>query len=157
MNGSKKDLFKYFSGKSMGLLQGLWWQKTHKILRCSMSSPWSSLLRMAFCSPKTSKTRWKAWSKEDLLLVEDNDVRGHLNKTEILRSVGPDGMHWQVLRELAHVIVTSLPVIFERSWWLGEVSKYWKRTNVTVVFKKSKKEDQKSYRSIIFNLVVGCW
>lgn len=47
----------------------------------------------------------KIWSKEDLFLVEKDQIREHLNKLEKRKSVEPDGMHHQVLRELGNVIV----------------------------------------------------
>lgn len=71
---------------------------------------------IAFSNPKAPKSRWKIWSKEDLLLVEEDGVRGHLNKLEIHKSVGPDGVHPQVLREVAHVILRPLSIIFEGLW-----------------------------------------
>lgn len=53
----------------------------------------------------------KIWSKEDLSLVEMDQIREHLNKLEKHKSVGPDGMHQQVLRELGNVIVRPCSVI----------------------------------------------
>jgi len=37
------------------------------------------------------------------------------------KSMGPDGMHPQVLRELADAIARPVLVIFDQSWQLGEV------------------------------------
>jgi len=45
-----------------------------------LPSPLSSLLRLACGNPMASKSRWKVWSKEGLLLVEEEEIRGHLNK-----------------------------------------------------------------------------
>jgi len=46
----------------------------------------------------------------------------------------PNGMHPQVLRELAGIIAEPLYVIFERSWRTGEVPEDWRKDNVTSVF-----------------------
>ena len=70
---------------------------------------------------QTQETREEIQRKEDFPLVKEDQVRDHLNKPNIHRSMGPDGMHPQVLRELAHVIARPLYIIFERSWRLGEV------------------------------------
>ncbi|KGL81849.1 RNA-directed DNA polymerase from mobile element jockey, partial [Tinamus guttatus] len=78
--------------------------------------------------------------------INANGVREHLRKLNTHRSMGPDGMHPRVLRELAEVIAKPLSIIFERSWRTGEVPEDWKKANVTPVFKKGKKEDQGNYR-----------
>ncbi|GAB0180473.1 spindle and kinetochore-associated protein 3 [Grus japonensis] len=57
------------------------------------------------------------------------------------KSMGPDGIHPRVLRELADVIVRPLSIIFQWSWESGEVPVDWKLANVVPVFKKGKKED----------------
>ena len=40
----------------------------------------------------------KVWSKEDTPLVEEDQVREHLNKLDICKSMEPDGLHSQILR-----------------------------------------------------------
>jgi len=62
--------------------------------------------------------------------------------------MGPNGMHPQVLGELADVIAEPLSIIFERSWRTGEVPEDWKKANVTPVFSKGKKEDPENYRPV---------
>jgi len=67
------------------------------------------------------EVRKKAWRKQDLPLVEEDRVRHCLSKLDTHKSMGPDGMHPQFLRELVDVIAEPLSVIFERSWRTGEV------------------------------------
>jgi len=52
-------------------------------------------------------------------LVEEDCVRDRLSDLDIHKSMGPDGMHPRVLRELADVIAE--PLIFERFCRTGEV------------------------------------
>ena len=61
-------------------------------------------------------------------MAEEDEVREHLNKLDI-QSMGPDGLHPQVLRELADVIMRPLSNILEQSLQLKEVPEDWKRTN----------------------------
>lgn len=56
-----------------------------------------------------------------------------------LKPMGPDGMCPQVLRDLSDVIARSLPIIFDQSRQLGEVTKDWRKANATPTF--TKKED----------------
>lgn len=38
------------------------------------------------------ENRGEVWSKEDLSLVEEHQVREHLNQPDAQKSMGPDGM-----------------------------------------------------------------
>lgn len=69
-------------------------------------------------APPTTR---KVWSKEELSLLEEEQVREHLNRLDvqsstgcILKSVGPNGTQPQVLRKLTHVSVRPILIIFER-------------------------------------------
>jgi len=68
--------------------------------------------------------------------------------------MGSDGMHPQVLRELADIIAEPLSIIFERSW-RREVPEDWRKANVTPVFKKGKKEDPGNYRAVSLTSIPG--
>jgi len=75
-------------------------------------------------------------------------VRDHLSNVDAHKSMGPDGRHLRVLKELADVVPEPLSIIFERSCRTGEVPEDWRKAIVTVAFKKGKKEDPGNYRPV---------
>ncbi|KAJ7397102.1 hypothetical protein BTVI_138697 [Pitangus sulphuratus] len=45
-------------------------------------------------------------------------------------------------------IVRLLTIIFGSLWRSGEVSEHWKKANVTIIFRKCKKEDLENYQPV---------
>lgn len=66
--------------------------------------------------------------------------------------MGPDGIHPQLLMELANVIAGPFLIIFASSRGLRETPEDWKKENVTTASQKGKKEEIENYRTV--NLIL---
>jgi len=92
--------------------------------------------------------------EDDFPLVEEDCVRDCLSDLDVHKSMGPNGMHPRVLRELADVVAEPLS-IFERSWRTGEAPEDWRKASVTPIFQKGKKEDPGNYRPVSLTSIPG--
>ncbi|KAK4827275.1 hypothetical protein QYF61_016421 [Mycteria americana] len=69
--------------------------------------------------------------------------------------MGPDGIHLRVLRELAEELAKPLSIIYQQSWFTGEVPDDWRLVNVMPIYKKGWKQDLGNYRPVSLTSVPG--
>ncbi|KAF1442156.1 hypothetical protein FQV24_0000798, partial [Spheniscus mendiculus] len=79
-------------------------------------------------------------------IIQEEAVNNLLRHLDAHKSMGPDGIHPRVLRELAEELAKPLSIIYQQSWLTGEVPDDWRLTNVTPIYKKGRKEDLGNYR-----------
>ncbi|KFP91441.1 hypothetical protein N311_11995, partial [Apaloderma vittatum] len=82
-------------------------------------------------------------------------VRNLLLHIDVNKTMGPEGIHPRILRELAGVLIRSLSFIYQQSWLTGEVSADWKTANITSIYKQGRKDDPGNYRPVSLTSVPG--
>jgi len=88
-------------------------------------------------------------------VVQEEEVNDLLCHLDAYKSMGPDGIHPRVLRELAEELAKPLRIIYQQSWLTGEVSHDWRIASVTTIYKKGQKEDPGNYRPVSLTSVPG--
>ncbi|KAF1451556.1 putative RNA-directed DNA polymerase from transposon X-element, partial [Spheniscus demersus] len=88
-------------------------------------------------------------------IIQEEEVRELLCHLDAHKSMGLDGIHPRVLRELAEELAKPLSIIYQQSWLTGEVPDDWRLANVTPIYKKGWKEDPGNYRPVSLTSVPG--
>ncbi|TRZ07575.1 hypothetical protein HGM15179_019533 [Zosterops borbonicus] len=88
-------------------------------------------------------------------VIQEEIVRELLSHLNVHKSMGPDGIHPRVMRELADELVKLLCIIYQQSWLTGDVPDDWNLANVTSIHKKGRKEDPGNYRPVSLTSVSG--
>ncbi|KAK4832543.1 hypothetical protein QYF61_023875 [Mycteria americana] len=110
-------------------------------------------LPMCRNSPPELDDRDREQNKPPIIQEETvNDLLCHLDTH---KSMGLDGIHLRVLRQLAEELAKALSIIYQQSWLTGEVPDDWRLANVTPIYKKGRKEDLGNYRPVSLTSVPG--
>ena len=88
-------------------------------------------------------------------IIQEEAVNNLLHHLDAHKSMGPDGIHPRVLRELAEELAKPLSIIYQQSWLTGQVPDNWRLANVTPIYKKGRKEDLGNYRPVSLTSVPG--
>ncbi|GAB0208407.1 mitochondrial enolase superfamily member 1 [Grus japonensis] len=88
-------------------------------------------------------------------IIQEEAVNDLLHHLDTHKSMGLDGIHLRVLRELVEVLTKPLSIIYQQSWLTGEVPDDWRLANVTPIYKKGQKEDPGTYRPVSLTSVPG--
>ncbi|KAK4806242.1 LOW QUALITY PROTEIN: hypothetical protein QYF61_013386 [Mycteria americana] len=81
-------------------------------------------------------------------IIQGEMVSDLLHHIDTHKSMGQDGVHPRVLRELEEALTKTLSIIYQQSWLTGKVPADWRLANVTPIYKKGRKENPGNYRPV---------
>ncbi|KAG8454006.1 hypothetical protein GDO86_000580 [Hymenochirus boettgeri] len=80
-----------------------------------------------------------------------------LDKVNINKAPGPDGLHPRILKKLISVLSRPLFLIFSDSLWSADVPLDWKKANVIPIFKKGSRSQPGNYRPLWGHTIQVDW
>ncbi|GAB0204584.1 hypothetical protein GRJ2_002924000 [Grus japonensis] len=120
------------------------------------------VLNAFFASIFSSKTSCSLGTQPPELEDRDGEqneapiIQGEmLHHLDTHKSMGPDGIHPRVPRELPELVTKPLSIIYQQSWITREVPADWRLANVMLIHKKGQKEDVGNYRPVSLTSVPG--
>ena len=114
-----------------------------------------SLIVKTSCSVGTQCPGLEDREQNEAPIIQGEMVSDLLHHLDTHKSVGLDGIHPRVLRELAEVLIKPLSIIYQQSWLTGEVPVDWKLANVTLIYRKGRKENPGNYKPVSLTSVPG--
>ncbi|GAB0209834.1 hypothetical protein GRJ2_003449100 [Grus japonensis] len=113
--------------------------------------------RKTSCSPGTQPPELEDRDGEqnEAPIIQGEMASDLLHHLDTHKSMGPDGIHTRVQRELVEVLTKALSIIYQQSWLTREVTVEWRLANVMPIYKKGQKEDLGNYRPVTLTLVPG--
>ena len=82
------------------------------------------------------------------ITVDPKGVTKLLDRLNVHKASGPDGLKARVLKECGNEISLILALIYNESLARDEVLDEWRQANVSPVFKKGEKYDAANYRPV---------
>ncbi len=88
------------------------------------------------------------------IVMKDSIIREKISQLKEGSAPGPDGICSRLLKELAHVIVDPLRIIFEKTLEERKCPDDWKKANVIPIYKKGPKGKSENYRPVSLTSIV---
>ena len=98
-------------------------------------------------------------SSEDIwdIIFTSTDVKFHLERLNVSKSVGPDKIHPKILKALAgnDTFVMLVTQLFQRSYDSGKIPSVWNNAYITALHKKGDKSMASNYRPISLTCILA--
>ena len=115
-----------------------------------------------FSSVFTDKTNTQApvtydiFSSTSITNIETDEqiILNKLNKLDVSKSPGPDGLHSCILYELQNEIAFPLKILYQTSFKLTTLPLDWTSGYIVAIHKKGNKNDPLNYRPVCLTSVV---
>ena len=90
------------------------------------------------------------------LKFNTKEVRDFLNKVNIWKLMGPDGIHPKLIRTLANKseFIYAITDLFQKCYDSGKLPAVWKQANITALHKKNERSKASNYRPISLTCVL---
>ena len=89
------------------------------------------------------------------VVVQKQKIYKLLEKLDVRKAMGPDGVSAWTLRECREQLVEPIWDVINTSLKEGTVPKQWKRANIVPIYKGGKKTEPQNYRPVSLTSVVG--
>ena len=103
-------------------------------------------------SPKVEKRIMK--HDMPLLIISEDAVKDQLDKLNINKSSGPDGVSSRVLKELSQGLAKPLQLLFQKSLDKSWVVSLWKTAWISVIFKAGIRSLAENYRPVSLTCIL---
>ncbi len=89
------------------------------------------------------------------VLVSYEEILKMMEEHDVNKATGPDGVSNWILKECREQLADKIHSLVVTSLSQGRVPKYWKRANITKIYKGGNKENPLNYRPMSLISAVG--